>query len=165
MTTTDAVSFPIDGLLVCGACGNKMNIDPQARYACPNSCSTPAVAARELNLLVLGELGSHVINDRSFPTFRHKANEAFEKLKQDDPALANVVGPDDGHLIRLANDTEMLLSNENRADVSGILERSIARVELTAATVTIHYKAPLPDWSDLAGQRHQELALPESFAA
>ena len=82
----------------------------------------------------------------SFPAFRQKADEALKKPKEDAPDLAGSTRPGDDELIRLVNDFEMLLGEENRTEIREILERSIARVELTVATATVWYKAPRPTW-------------------
>ena len=101
----------------------------------------------------------------SFPAFRQNADEALKKLKEDAPDLAGSTRPGDDELIRLVNDFEMLLGEENRTEIREILERSVARVELTVATATVWYKAPAPPGSRLADQLQQVVALPEPLTA
>ena len=167
MTTRTTYIFPLDGLVTCGHCRTLMQLrqEPEARYSCPNACDTPAPRAGDLNHWVFRAVTAHMTSEAAFPALRQKVNAAFEEAKQDDPHLAGSAGPTDDELRRLMADPAILLSDGTLPTARKLFELSVRQVAVLQRTATIQYKAPLPTWSELAGQTEQTINLPDSATA
>lgn len=157
MTTMTAPTFPADRLLTCAKCGSEITLsrEPEPRYACANACITP-FRAKELNRLLITDITAVVINDATFPMLKASFIEGMRETAGHDPGNP----PTDDVIRRYANDPDTFMRESNAALAAETMAMFIERVELETERATIQYALALPEGSNLAGSRRQEIELP-----
>ena len=58
MNAPTSTVFLLDGLLICGQCGEPMHIndDLEPRYVCEPKCSTPSLRASRVNMMLIRQI-------------------------------------------------------------------------------------------------------------
>lgn len=164
MDATGRDCFPLDGLLQCGQCGEKLRLEsgPEARYVCPGlagqamPCGVPALDAGELNRLLTGEITRRVIT----PTMARQFREQWGGELSEGPGGPDTDLSEEGVRI-VAAGALWLQAREGMAMLGSFVER----IEVRAGTATVRYSLPLPPGTPLAGATHQTVSLPGTALA
>ena len=75
MNAPTSTTFPLDGLLICGQCGEPMHINDglEPRYVCEPECSTPSLRAGGVDMMLIGQIMETVLTPRNTATLRMAA--------------------------------------------------------------------------------------------
>ena len=148
--TITPTTFPLDGIITCGRCGCAMALqhNPLPRYVCQSGCDTPALKAIELNHLAITTLFGAMVNEQTRDEFRAEIDDAFRKLKDEQPSAVPAEPPNDAQIRRLLADPEAILNHDLMRDARFALCEATNRIEVHGNTATIHYARPLPQGSE-----------------
>ena len=165
--TISPTTFPLDGILTCGPCGCAMALqhNPLPQYACQNSCDVPRFKAIDLNHLALKALYDVLVTDHTRDAFTKQVEDAFDRLKEEQPSVTVDVPPTDAQIRELLEDPQAILQHEFMGDVRYALCEAMNRIEIHGQTAPVHYAMPLPKGSPLAGQTRQTVELSPDLVA
>ena len=157
MNTPTQTAFPLDGLLRCGQCGERMTLEdgPAPQYICQRGCSTPRLRAGAVDTMLLGAVLQEVLTPRNTRMLLDAANEELGG-ETGEQHLMTAQDIED-----LKRKPDLLISAaEGTGEVRALLGRFIVEIRVHADRAMVHYSIPLPDDSNLAGMQHQEIAWP-----
>ena len=156
MNAPTSTAFPLDGLLICGQCGEPMHINDglEPRYVCEPKCSTPSLRARGVDMMLIGRVLETVLTPRNTATLLRTANKGLADAGEQYSLT-------DHDIEELNKRPELLVQAAGSAsETRHLLSRFIKEIQIHAGRAVARYSIPLPADSSLAGMMHQEAELP-----
>ena len=155
MNAPTPTAFPLDGLLICGQCGEPMHIndDLEPRYVCEPKCSTPSLPAGSVNMMLIGQILKTVLTPRNTAAVLRSANKELADAGEQ-------YSMTDRDIEELSKRPDLLVQTAGSAsEARNVLSRFIEEIQVHAGRAVIQYSIPLPADSHLAGMIHQEIEL------
>ena len=100
-----------------------------------------------------------LVTDHTRADFTKRMEDAFDRLKEEQPSVTVDGPPTDAQIRELLEDPQAFLQHEFMGDVRYALCEAMNRIEIHGQTATVHYAMPLPKGSPLAGQTRQTVEL------
>ena len=160
MNAPTSTIFPLDGLLICGQCGEPMHINDglEPRYVCEPECSTPSLRAGGVDMMLIGQIMETVLTPRNTATVLRTTNEELADAGEQYSLTARDIK-------QLSKRPELLVQAAGSAsETRHLLSRFIKEIQVHAGRAVVRYSIPLPADSPLAGMMHQEVELPPDLA-
>ena len=157
MNAPTSTTFPLDGLLICGQCGEPMRIndDLEPRYVCETECSTPSLRAGGVDMMLIGRVLETVLTPMNTATVLRTANK---ELAEESGGQLTMTGRD---IEELSKRPDLLVQAAGSAsETQYFLSQFIKEIQVHAGRAVVRYSIPLPADSPLAGMVNQEIELP-----
>ena len=157
MTMEITPKAPLDGLLICGACGTAMTFtgDTDPRYACRRECRTPQLPAEDTDRVLIGEILRMILTERNTATLLDAADNELDSQGE----AGQIMTREDVEDLKKRPDL-LLRAADGPEEIRDLLGRFIAEIRAHEGRAVVHYRIPLPADSVLPGKDHQEIPWP-----